>query len=197
VDTFRLQQPLLGGLGALLPRCYPGTSERHLKLLSIDQPSANGFTPQVNCIQPLQPHPMTTDVIPDLAPFFSSLTTLFLGRCTVLALTYPRSFLAQPISLFIHIPTKCQWKVSGCVQLKEFWGNRIMLVPCKCLSDTLSPASGKDSCPVLRNSFRLHVSRSILIGSHISRLSIPSLHSSSSPSYFSFLGFNFTKSAPH
>jgi hypothetical protein len=171
--------------------------ERHLELLSIDQPSANGFTPGVNCIQPLQPHPMTTDVTPDLAPFFGSLTTLFLGRCTVLALTYPRSFLAQPISLFIHIPTKFQLKVSNCVQLKECWGNRIMLVPCKCLSDILFPASGKGFCPVLRNSFRLHVSRSSLVGSHITPLSIPSLHSSSSPSYFSFLGFSFTKSAPH
>ena len=142
MDTFRLQRPLLGGLGALLPRCYPGTSERHLELLSIDQTSTNGFTPPANCIQPLQPHPMTTDVIPDLAPFFSSLTTLFLGRCTVLALTYPRSFLAQPISLFIHIPTKFQLKVSNCVQLKEFWGNRIILVPCRYLSDILSSASG-------------------------------------------------------
>ena len=119
------------------------------------------------------------------------------GKVHSLGSDIPRSFLAQPISLFIHIPTKFQLKVSNCVQLKECWGNRIMLVPCKCLSDILSPASGKGFCPVLRNSFRLHVSRSFLVGSHITPLSIPSLHSSSSPSYFSFLGFSFTKSAPH
>ncbi len=87
---FRLQQPLPGSLGAFLPRCYPGTSERHLELLSIDQPNANGFTPAVNCTQPLQPHPMTTDVIPDLAPFFRSLTTFVSGKVHSLGSNIPQ-----------------------------------------------------------------------------------------------------------
>lgn len=74
------------------PGCYLEASRRHLEPLPIVQANDTDFHRRRAALKLAQPHPMTTDTIPNLALSFNSLTTLFLGRCTAFSPGIPQKF---------------------------------------------------------------------------------------------------------